>query len=46
MKDVTGRGYKGGDDIATIAESEPSSNTHTDCYRIILQSIKKHWYKD
>lgn len=46
MKGLTGRGYKGGDDIAHIAEKEPSFNTHTASYRSTLQSSKKHWYKD
>lgn len=46
MKGLTGREYKGEDDIASVAEREPSFHRHTDCYRSTLQSSKTHWYKD
>lgn len=45
MKGLSGRGYKGGDDLATTVEREPVFNTPRDCNIITLQSIKKHWYK-
>lgn len=45
MKGLSGRGYKGGDDLATTVEGEPVFNTPRDCNIITLQSIKKHWYK-
>lgn len=45
MKGLSRRGYKGGDDLAITVEREPAFSTPRDCYIIILQSIKKHWYK-
>lgn len=40
MKGLSGRGYKGGDDLAITVERELAFNTPRDCYIITLQSIK------